>query len=120
RREPKILLEPYVWGIVFNIFEIAMFMITFWALGTWVNPAPLFIAYGLAVTVGAVVATPGGTGGYEAIMILFLAAAGIPEGVVVAGVVLTRAILIVGTILSGYVFYQLAIAKYGKHPTSSI
>ncbi|HET7629836.1 MAG TPA: lysylphosphatidylglycerol synthase transmembrane domain-containing protein [Candidatus Saccharimonadales bacterium] len=120
RRDPKILLQPYLWGIVFNIFEIVMFMITFWALGTPVNPAPLFIAYGLAVTVGAVVATPGGTGGYEAVMILFLAAAGLPEGAVVAGVVLTRAILIVGTILTGYIFYQLAIAKYGKHPTSSL
>ncbi|HET8689978.1 MAG TPA: lysylphosphatidylglycerol synthase transmembrane domain-containing protein [Candidatus Saccharimonadales bacterium] len=120
RREPRILIEPYVWGIIFNIFEIVMFMITFWALGTPVNPAPLFIAYGLAVTVGAFVATPGGTGGYEAVMILFLAAAGLPEGAVVAGVVLTRAILVVGTILTGYVFYQLAIAKYGKHPTTSL
>lgn len=120
RREPKILIQPYVWGVIFNVFEIVMFMITFWALGTPVNPAPLFIAYGLAVTVGAVVATPGGTGGYEAVMILFLAAAGLPQGAVVAGIVLTRAILVVGTIVTGYVFYQLAIAKYGKLPNSSL
>lgn len=119
RREPRILVQPFAWGVAFNVFEILLFMVAFWALGTPVNPAPLFIAYGLGAVAGVFLVTPGGAGGYEALMVYFLAAAGVPLGVAVAGVVLARAILILGTIVSGYVFYQLALNKYGKRPVTS-
>lgn len=119
QKEPRLLLKPFIWGIIFNITEIGMFWVTFWALGTPINPAPLLIAYGLASIAGFFIVTPGGVGGYEAIMIFFLASAGIAPGATVAAVILTRTLLVLGTIASGYTFYQLALNKYGKQPVTS-
>lgn len=113
--DKKLLIKPYLWGLVFVIADVALFMIGFWAFGFVVNPAPIVIAYGLAGIASFILFTPGGTGAYEAIMVSFLATAGLPQGVAIAGIVLTRVILLVGTILSGYVFYQLALLRYGKN-----
>ncbi|MBC7746565.1 flippase-like domain-containing protein [Pedobacter sp.] len=119
KREPRMLIRPIAWGFVFNLCEVGMFFVAFWALGTPVNPAPLLIAYGIASVAGFFIATPGGAGGYEILMITFLSAAGLSQGAVVAGVLLARTLLIVTTILSGYVFYHLALEKYGTHTVKS-
>lgn len=113
RKDPKILRKPFYWGIVFNLAEVSLFVVTFWALGTFVNPAPILIAVGIASMVGLFLVTPGGAGGYEALMILFLSSAGVHPGTALAGVLLARVILIVLTITSGYVFYHNALKKYG-------
>ena len=84
------------------------------SLSTWVNPAILFIAYGLSSIVSSFSGTLGGTGVYEAIMVTFLASAGVTASVAIAGTLLARVILLAGTILFGYIFYQLTINKYGK------
>lgn len=115
REDKSILIKPLIWGIVFILADVALFMITFWALGVPINPAPILIAYGVASLAGFFVITPGGAGAYEAIMVAFLAVAGISQGIAIAGIVLARVILLLGTIIFGYVFYQLAILKYGKH-----
>lgn len=115
RREKKVLWKPFLWGLVFVMGEVAMFVITFWALGFVVNPAPVLIAYGVASVAGFFVITPGGAGAYEAVMIGFLALAGLEQGVAIAGILLTRVILLIGTIGLGYLFYQHAILKYGKN-----
>jgi uncharacterized protein (TIRG00374 family) len=114
RREKRILLKPFLWGLVFNLADAALFFITFWALGTIVNPAPILIAYGLASMAGFFIVTPGGAGAYEAIMVAFLAVAGVVSGVAIAGILLTRVIVLIGTIILGYVFYQHALLRYGK------
>jgi uncharacterized protein (TIRG00374 family) len=114
RREKKILMKPFLWGLVFNLADAALFFITFWALGTIVNPAPILIAYGLATLAGVFVVTPGGAGAYEAIMVAFLAVAGVMSGVAIAGILLTRVIMLIGTIALGYIFYQHALLRYGK------
>jgi uncharacterized protein (TIRG00374 family) len=113
-RDRKVLKKPFIWGIIFTIFDAGLFLITFWALGHPVNPAPVFIAYGVATLAGIVAITPGGTGVYEAVMVAFLAMAGLGSGVALVGILLTRAIMLGGTILFGYIFYQKAILKYGK------
>lgn len=114
KREPRLLIRPFLWGTIFTIAEVAMFWVTFLALGTVVNPAPLLIGYGLATIAGVVFVTPGGAGGYELLMIGFLTSAGINPGASVAAVLLTRTLLILGTIITGYFFYQQALNKYGK------
>ena len=116
KREKKILIRPFIWGLVLNITEMSMFVITFWALGQAVNPAPVLIAYGVASMAGFFVITPGGAGAYEALMIGFLAIAGIAGSVAIAGIVLTRVIVLLGTIVLGYASYQMALLKYGKSP----
>ncbi len=113
-QDPRVLKTPFIWGLVFIVSEISLFWITFWALGTPVNPAPLLVAYGVAGFAGAFFITPGGVGGYEALMVAFLATTGLNKGAVIAAVLLARTILIVMTIISGYYFYQRALNRYGK------
>lgn len=113
-RDKKMLLKPFLWGIVLTAGDALLFLITFWALGVSINPAIILIAYGVASLAAFFVATPGGAGAYEAIMVSFLAIAGVASGVAIAGVLLTRIILLLGTIGFGYLFYQHAILKYGK------
>jgi len=120
RDEKAVLLKPLLWGMVYNIVDVSLFLITFWALGAPVNPAPILIAYGVAAMAGFIVVTPGGAGAYEAIMVAFLAVAGISQGTAIAGIVLTRVILLLGTIGFGYLFYQLALVKYGKRRKTTI
>jgi uncharacterized protein (TIRG00374 family) len=114
KSDPNLLIWPLVWGFVFNIAEIAMFFITFWALGSPINPATLLIGYGVASIAGFVMVTPGGAGGYEVLLISFLVSSGVNQGISVAAVLLARTILVLLTIFSGYIFYQLALNKYGR------
>ncbi len=119
-RDKKILWQPFLWGIFFTVAEIAIFWIVFWALGSPVNPAPILIAYGLASMVGMVVVTPGGAGAYEAMMVFVLAIAGMNSGEAIAGIVLTRAIILLVTIVAGWVLYQQVVMKYGKRPDAPV
>lgn len=114
RKDKRVLIVPFLWGLLFNAADVALFVITFWALGAPINPAPILIAYGVASVAGFFVVTPGGAGAYEAIMVAFLAVAGISSGTAIAGIVLTRVIVLLTTIGLGYFFYQHAILKYGK------
>ena len=114
------LVGPLLWGAVLAIFDVLMFVTAFWALGYAVNPAILLVGYGVAGLVSIVAITPGGAGVYEVIMIFFLTMAGISADVAIAGIVLTRAILLTGTIVFGYMFYQQALWKYGKRPSTDI
>lgn len=114
KADKRILIKPFMWGVLFTLADVSLFLITFWALGVPVNPAPVLIAYGVAALAGFFVVTPGGAGAYEAIMVAFLAVAGLGQSVAIAGIVLTRVILLLGTIILGYVFYQMALVKYGK------
>lgn len=117
---PKLLMKPFIWGIIYTIFDVLMFVVAFLSLGVFVNPAILMVGYGVAGLAGIVAFTPGGAGVYEAIMIVFLSMAGTPSDLAIAGIILTRAILVTGTIIFGYIFYQHAIIKYGKPDDSKI
>ena len=119
KRDKRILLKPYLWGIIFTAGDVLIFWITFWALGSPINPAPLLIAYGLAITASFIMVTPGGAGAFETIMVSVLAVSGISAGTAIAGILLTRVLLLIGTIGLGYFFYQHALVKYGK-PKSSV
>jgi uncharacterized protein (TIRG00374 family) len=112
RGNPKVLLQPFIWGVVFNLAEVAAYFVVFLALGTLVNPAPILIAVGISSLAGFFLVTPGGAGGYEALMILFLSTAAVSASTAVAGVLLARVIMIVLTLVSGYVFYHAALKKY--------
>lgn len=114
RHEKKLLVKPFWWGVLYTAMDVGLFMITFAALGEFVNPAPILVAYGMALAAAFFVLTPGGAGAYEAIMVAVLAVAGIAQGTAIAGIVLTRVVLLLGTIALGYIFYQKALLKYGK------
>lgn len=113
-RQTNILHKPIIWAVLANITDVALVWCAFWSLGFFVNPAALFIAFGISAFSAIFAATPGGTGAYEAIMIAFLVSAGVPASVAIAGTLLARVTLFAGTIIFGYIFYQLTINKYGK------
>lgn len=114
RREKHVLKKPFWWSVIFLATDVLMFFVTFWALGNIVNPALILIAYGLGIIAGFIVITPGGSGVYELLMVGFLAASGIAQDVGIAGVVLTRVLILIVIIAIGYFFYQHALVKYGK------
>ncbi len=114
KNDKKLLKQPLLWGIVHTLGDAGLFMVAFWALGEVFNPAPILIAYGVATLVGFFVLTPGGAGAYEAVMVTFLAFAGIAGGVAIAGIVLARVVILLGTIAFGYIFYQHALSTYGE------
>jgi len=117
RRDRRILIVPFIWAITANILDVSLIWISFWALGYQVDPSLLFVAFGIASIAGAVSATPGGAGVYEAVMVAFLAASNVSPEIAIAGTLLARVTLLSGTILFGYIFYQLTILKYGKQST---
>ncbi|MDB5167463.1 MAG: hypothetical protein JWN26_608 [Candidatus Saccharibacteria bacterium] len=119
RADKRILIKPFVWGLVMNICDVALLSIAFMSLGFWVNPATLFVAFGVSGAASIFSVTPGGAGLYEAIMIAFLASAGVHPAEAIAGTLLARVCLLLGTIVFGYVFYQMTIVKYGKRPVNS-
>lgn len=119
RREKKILIRPFSWSIATNLLDVSLIFIAFLSLGFWVNPATLFIAFGIAAIVSIFSASPGGAGVYETIMIAFLVSAGVQPDIAIAGTLLARATLLAGTILFGYIFYQLTLIKYGKATDST-
>ena len=119
-RDKRVLVVPFLWGLFFTITEVAIFWIVFWSLGSPVNPAPILIAYGLASLAGFIVVTPGGAGAYEAIMVFVLAIAGMQKGEAIAGIVLTRVIILFVTIVFGWALYQQMVLKYGKRPNAAL
>jgi uncharacterized protein (TIRG00374 family) len=116
RHDRRILIVPFIWAIVANLLDVALIWIAFWSLGYPVDASLLFVAFGIASIAGAISATPGGAGVYEAVMVAFLAASSVPPDIAIAGTLLARVMLLSGTILFGYIFYQLTIFKYGKRP----
>jgi uncharacterized protein (TIRG00374 family) len=122
KNDKKILIRPFLWSLISNICDVSLVFIAFLALGAFVNPATLIVACGISSFAAIFAATPGGSGVYEAIMIAFLASAGITPDVAIAGTLLARATVLAGTIIFGFIFYQLTIHKYGKidKPTTNL
>jgi hypothetical protein len=112
--DKKILIRPFLWSLASNTFDVSLIFIAFMALGVFVNPATLIIACGISSFTAIFAATPGGSGVYEAIMIAFLASAGVSPDVAIAGTLLARVTVLAGTIIFGFIFYQLTVHKYGR------
>lgn len=118
KAKKQVLFIPLAWGVAFTLFEVGMFYVTFVALGHPINPATLAVAWGIAGAASLLMVTPGGAGIYEFVMVAFLTASGVDPRVGIAGIVLTRVLLMVGTIIAGYYFYQQALLKHGKQPAT--
>lgn len=117
RKDKKSLIIPFLWALFANMLDVTLLFIAFWALGYSISPAVLVVAFGLSSVASVFSVTPGGAGVYEAIFIAFLATAGVPADMAIAGTLMARVTLLLGTIVFGYFFYQLTVNKYGKHPT---
>ena len=116
----QILIHPIMWGIVYSFFEVA----TYWLVGISMGHPEILpqimVAEALGSVVGAVMLTPGGVGGYEGVMIFIMSTLGVDVALATAVVITTRVVVLVGTIVSGYGFYQNAISKIGKKEREQI
>lgn len=116
RQDKKLLKKPFLWSLLLNSIDGMILTVAFLALGIWVSPAVLFVGFGVSWIASVLSVTPGGAGIYEAVMIAFLVSSGVPTEAAIAGTLLARIILLLVTIIFGYVFYQMTILKYGKKP----
>lgn len=112
--QPKALIPPFLWSFIVNLADAMLYFVALAAFGLVADPALVFIAYGLATVASMIIVTPNGTGGYEVALIATLVAGGLPFATVTAAVVLARVLLLIGTIVLGWGFYQHSIATVGK------
>ena len=112
--DKALLKGPIIWGFISNILDVVLIAVAFWALGYSVSLPILLISFGASAVGSFLFVTPGGVGAYEAVMIGVLVAGGMEADVASAGVILARAILVVGTIVCGVFAYHAAMKKYGR------
>lgn len=105
----KTLWKPIVWGMFYSFLELATYWIVGCALGHPEILPQIMIAEGVASVVGTVMVTPGGVGGYEGAMIAIMVATGVDFDIATLTVVVTRICVLIGTIVTGYPFYQTAL-----------
>lgn len=120
RQNKKMLIRPIIWGVIYSFLEVA----TYWLVGISMGHPEILpqimVAEAIGSVVGAVLVTPGGVGGYEGAMIFIMSTLGIEIGLATAVVITTRVVVLVGTITSGYGFYQNAISKIGKRDRAKL
>ena len=109
KRNRRILWKPMLWGLFYSFLELATYWIIGCALGHPEILPQIMIAEGIASVVGTVMVTPGGMGGYEGAFVAALVATGVSFEVATITVVVTRVFVLLGTVLSGWGFYQQAI-----------
>lgn len=114
KKQPKTVVRPIAWGVVYSFFEIATYWIVAISLGHPEVLPQIMVSEAIGSTIGAVMPTPGGAGGYEGAMIFVMVALGVDAGLAAAIVIPARVIVLVGTIVSGYGFYQHAISMANK------
>lgn len=114
RANKRILIRPIIWGIIYSFFEVATYWLVGMSMGHPEILPQIMVGEAIGSVLGAVLVTPGGVGGYEGAMIFIMSALGVDLGLATAVVVTTRVVVLVGTIVSGYGFYQHAISKIGK------
>ena len=105
----RILWKPFLWGFIYSFLELATYWVVGCAMGHPEILPQIMIAEGVGSVVGTVLVTPGGVGGYEAAFIAVLAATGVPLHVATITVIVTRVCVLLGTIVCGFVPYQMAL-----------
>jgi uncharacterized protein (TIRG00374 family) len=109
KKNKKMLWKPVIWGALYSFLEFATYWVVACSLGHPEILPQIMIAEGVASVVGTVMVTPGGLGGYEGAMVLIMMATCVNPSVAVITVIVTRICVMLGTILSGWGFYQHAL-----------
>lgn len=110
-KDKKLLARPFMWSVLYSLLDSGTFLVAFYALGNPVSFAPVVIAQGIASIVGTVVVTPGGAGFFEAVMASYYIATGVEPSIAITATLITRVAVLLGTIVSGWGFYQMALLK---------
>ena len=111
KRNRGMLIKPMIWGLFYSFLELATYWVVACSLGHPEILPQIMIAEAVGSVVGTVMVTPGGMGGYEGAFIAVLVATGVDLQTATITVVVTRVFVLLGTIVSGWGFYQLALMK---------
>ncbi len=109
KKNKRILWKPVIWGAFYSFLELATYWVVACSLGHPEILPQIMIAEGVASVVGTVMVTPGGLGGYEGAMVLIMVATGVNPSIAVITVIVTRICVMLGTVISGWGFYQQAL-----------
>lgn len=113
-----VVSKIFALGLISTALDAALIGIVFAALGFWINPAIIFIAFWPAMLASGA-PTPGGVGFYEATMIAIFAATNMPVSEAIAGTLLARVSILIIVLVFGFLFCQQAILKYGRPPKAT-
>ena len=111
KKNRRVLGKPMVWGLFYSFLELATYWVVACSLGHPEILPQIMIAEGVGSVVGTVMVTPGGMGGYEGAFVAVLVATGVDLQIATITVIVTRVFVMLGTIISGYGFYQHALMQ---------
>ncbi len=116
RQNKKVLLRPVLWGVLYSFLEVATYWIVAMSLGRPEILPQIMIGEAIGSVLGAIIPY----GFYELGMAGIMISLGVPFGDATLIVLVTRVIVLLSTIISGYGFYQNAISKIGKKERAAI
>ncbi len=105
------LRGPFWWAVLANATEVMALYVVFIAFGHAVNVGAVILAYAVANFAGLVSVLPGGVGIYEALMTAVLASAGVPAGVSLPVIVMYRVVNTLIQLPPGYYLYHRNLSK---------
>ena len=100
------LLESFMWGMAYSLLEVLPFWVVATAMGHAELLLPIIVASGVAITVGIIIPTPMGIGGFDGAMILFLGSMGSSVALISTIVITTRVLVLVGSGVTGIPFWM--------------
>lgn len=103
--EKGALLRACAWGMLYSLLEVLPFWVVASAMGHPELLLPIIVASGVAITVGIIIPTPMGIGGFEGAMILFMSNMGSSVALVSAVVLTTRVLVLAGSAITGIPFW---------------
>lgn len=116
RNHKKLLIRPIAWGILYSFLEVATYWIVAASLGRPDILPQIMIGEAIGSVMGAIV--PYGL--YELGMGGIMVTLGVPFEVATPVVLITRVVVLLSTIISGYGFYQHSISKIGRKEKAEI
>lgn len=108
------LFEAFFWGMVYSLLEVLPFWVIASAMGHPELLLQIIVASGIAITVGVIIPTPMGIGGFDGAMILFMGSMGFNVALVSAITLTTRILILVGTTVTGIPFWLDGMRSINK------
>lgn len=112
--DKKAMAASFAWGMFYSIMEDIPFLVVAAAMGHPELFLQMVVAAGMGITIGVLIPTPMGIGGFDGVMILFMGSMGTNIALAAAIVVATRTLVLVGTAITGIPFWVDGMRAIGK------
>ncbi len=106
---------PLFYALTANITEVLAVYVVYLAYGEAVNIGAVIIAYAVANFAGAISVLPGGVGIFEALMTTVLIASGVPASISIPVTITYRVVNSALQLPIGYFFYHKALPEVGNY-----